>query len=80
MTTTETTNIISALNEWTAGADASDPETWDGRDIWTELIVGLAGYDAAATESIDPGNRGDRFVAAGETFRWFEEASEWRAV
>lgn len=82
MTTTQTTETLEALNNWIAAADEAhkaDPENWDGRDIWTELILDLPGYDSVATDELDPGYRGDRFIAGGVEYRWCEQDNEWQA-
>lgn len=54
--------------------------TYDGDNIWQDVILGIDGFDAERTEAIDPSYSSDRFVAAGTVYRYIAQNSEWVAV
>lgn len=51
---------------------------YQGENIWPDLILSLDGYDEAATAAIDSAS--DRFVAAGQIYRYDGQNSRWYAA
>jgi len=54
--------------------------SYSGDNIWQELILDLPGYDADATEAIDPGAASDRFAAAGVVYRYDAASRAWHVA
>lgn len=76
MNNTATAATITALAAW---QDAEhDPNS--GHDIWTDVILGFAGYDADATSTLDESEQmtSSAFVADGTVFAWCEQDAEWQ--
>jgi len=60
-------NVVDMLNSY------SEADVWD-------IIPDIPGYDADATEAIDPGAASDRFVAAGVVYRYDAATRTWYIV
>jgi len=60
-------NVVDMLNSY------SEADVWD-------IIPDIPGYDADATEAIDPGAASDRFVAAGVVYRYDAATQTWYVV
>lgn len=53
---------------------------YDGANIWQDIIVGLPGYDEAATAAADPTGRSDVVVFSdGSRLVWIQPAKIWLA-
>jgi len=58
-------NILAVLNNYR------------GDDVWQDVILDLPGYDADATEAIDPYADSDRFVADGVVYQYDAASRAW---
>ena len=50
---------------------------YDGDNIWQDVILGLPGYDPAATGAVDHHYTSDGFVADGIVYRLNHSSGEW---
>lgn len=48
-----------------------------GDNVWCDVIRGIAEFDEAETERIDPACMSDCFVAGDTEFRWYEGRGWW---